>query len=72
MKYRFPVAILARPVSALALDTATSFQLLEAPQAAANATAGPRSLPSKLIPVPQADLSPQAQGLAANPYRAPA
>ena len=46
--------------------------MLEAPQAAANVTAGPRSLPPKLIPVPQADVSPPAQALASNPYRAPA
>ena len=57
--------------SARAAETAP-FSVLEAPQAAANATAGPRTLPARVIPAPQADLSPQAQALVAAPYRTPA
>ncbi len=63
------LCLIASP--AWALDATTTFQSLEKPQAAANAAAGPRALPNKLVPVPQADMSPQTQALASNPYRAP-
>lgn len=44
---------------------------LEALQSAANVQPGPRSLPPRVIPVPQ-DVSPAAQALVAAPYRVPA
>ena len=47
------------------------FAALEASQNAANAKAGPRTLPPRVIPVPQ-DVSQAAQGLVAAPYRVPA
>ena len=57
---------------ALALEANPDFKTLEGPQAAANSAPGPRALPTRVIPVPAADMSPQAQALAAAPYRAPA
>ena len=48
------------------------FPALEASQGAANSQPGPRSLPARTIPVPEADISAAAQALAAAPYRAPA
>lgn len=56
---------------ALAETAAPGFPALEASQAAANGQPGPRSLPAHTVPVPQADVSPAAQALAAAPYRAP-
>ena len=55
-----------------AAETSAAFKALEAPQAAANATAGPRSVPARVIPPPTVDLSPQAQAQVAAPYRTPA
>ena len=73
MKHRLLAAALcAISVPAWALDASQTFQALEAPQAAANATSGPRTLPTKIIPLPQADVSPQVQALVAAAYRSPA
>lgn len=73
MQKRLVIAILCAAASpALALEAAPTFDVLEAPQSAANATAGPRSLPPRTITPPQADISPQAQALVAAPYRTPA
>jgi acetyl esterase/lipase len=47
------------------------FSALEASQSAANAKPGPRSVPARVLPVPQ-DVGPAAQALIAAPYRAPA
>ena len=47
------------------------FAALEGPQNAANTSAGPRSAPAKVIPVPS-DANPGAQALIAAPYRVPA
>ncbi len=57
---------------ALAQAPAPGFPALEASQGAANSQPGPRSLPARAIPAPQADLSPAAQALVAAPYRVPA
>ena len=46
------------------------FSHLEATQNAANSKAGPRSLPARVIPVPDT-VSPQLQALIAAPYRLP-
>ncbi len=63
------IVSLATPVFAAPTD----FQALEAPQNAANAKPGPRSVPARVIPVPQEEgLSPAAQALVAAPYRGPA
>jgi epsilon-lactone hydrolase len=54
-----------------ALAQAPNFSVLEPAQNAANATPGPRSLPARVVPVPQ-DVDPAAQALIAAPYRVPA
>src|SRR6201999_552023 len=54
-----------------ALAQAPNFSVLEPAQNAANATPGPRSLPARIVPVPQ-DVGPAAQALIAAPYRVPA
>jgi len=59
-------------VPALAETASPGFPALEASQAAANSQPGARSLPAHTVPVPQADVSPAAQALAAAPYRVPA
>ena len=72
MKYRLLAAALCAIAGpAWALDASPTFQALEAPEAAANAIAGPRTLPAKIIPVPLSGVSPQVQALAAAPYRVP-
>ncbi len=58
---------LAAPAAAQAPDFAT----LEATQSAANAASGPRTVPTRAIPVPD-DLGPAARALVAAPYRIPA
>ena len=71
-----PLLLAALMLPALLSDARAAdnqpFSALEAPQSAANAAAGPRTVPARVIPVPQADLSPQAQALVAAAYRAPA
>ena len=62
---------LAAPALAQA-PAAPSFPTLEASQGAANNQPGARSLPTRVVPPPQADVSPAAQALAAAPYRVPA
>jgi epsilon-lactone hydrolase len=54
-----------------ALAQAPNFSVLEPAQSAANATPGPRTLPPRIVPVPQ-DIGPAAQALVAAPYRVPA
>ena len=63
---------LALAAPALAETAAPALSALEATQGAANSQPGPRSLPARAIPVPQAGLSPAAQALVAAPYRVPA
>ena len=63
---------MALAAPALAETASPAFPALEASQGAANSQSGPRSLPARTIPVPQADISPAAQALAAAPYRVPA
>ena len=60
--------VLATPAHAF---EGPDFKALEAPQSAANAAPGPRSVPARVFPVPSADLSPAAQALVGTPYRAP-
>ena len=75
----FSASLLALALAAPALAQPTApapadpgFPALEASQGAANSQPGPRSLPARIIPVPQADISAAAQTLAAAPYRVPA
>jgi len=71
------IAVMATVASAFAMTTtgalaqAPNFSVVEPAQSAANATPGPRTLPAKIVPVPQ-DIGPAAQALVAAPYRAPA
>ena len=48
------------------------FAQLEAPQNAANGTAGPRTVPGRAIPLPSATVSPEFLATVAGPYRVPA
>jgi epsilon-lactone hydrolase len=68
------VALIAA-ASAFAMTSASAempnFSTLEPVQNAANATPGSRSVPAKIVPVPQ-DIGPAAQALVAAPYRLPA
>ena len=75
----FSASLLAFALAAPALAQPTApapadpgFPALEASQGAANSQPGPRSLPARTVPVPQADISTAAQALAAAPYRVPA
>ena len=54
-----------------AVAQAPAFATLEAPQSAANAAPGPRTVPTRAIPVPD-DVGPAAHALVAAPYRTPA
>lgn len=70
------IALMAAAASAFAMTTgalaqAPNFSVLEPAQSAANAAPGPRTLPARIVPVPQ-DIGPAAQALVAAPYRAPA
>ena len=70
-----PIALIASLVSGAA-QTANNrdtpdFTTLEAAQNAANAEAGPRTVPGRVIPVPTT-ASPQLQATIAAPYRVPA
>jgi epsilon-lactone hydrolase len=70
------IARLATLVSAIAMTTGAfaqspGFSTLEPAQSAGNAVPGPRTLPARVIPVPQ-DIGPAGQALVAAPYRAPA
>jgi acetyl esterase/lipase len=47
------------------------FSALESAQSAANAAPGPRTLPARIVPVPN-DIGPAGQALVAAPYRVPA
>jgi monoterpene epsilon-lactone hydrolase len=58
-------------VTTAAVAQAPGFSALESPQSAANAVPGPRTLPARIVPVPQ-DVDAAAQALIAAPYRAPA
>ncbi len=61
------------PVSPSASNPAPgSFAALEAPQNAANAAPGPRTVPGRAIPVPTQTTSPPLQTLIAAGYRVPA
>ncbi|MGI4950267.1 MAG: alpha/beta hydrolase [Janthinobacterium lividum] len=64
-------ATVASLLSLPALAQTPGFAALEGPQNAANAAAGPRTVPMKVIPVPQA-VGPAGQALVAAPYRVPA
>ncbi|MBO0752463.1 MAG: alpha/beta hydrolase, partial [Bradyrhizobiaceae bacterium] len=55
----------------VAAPTDAPFAALEAQENAANAKAGPRTVPGRVIPVPQT-ASPQLQAAIAGPYRIPA
>ncbi len=71
MKIHLVAAMLAVAVPALAQED--GFSALEAPQNAANAKPGPRTVPGRAIPVPdEPGLSKAAQSLVAAPYRGPA
>jgi acetyl esterase/lipase len=59
------------PAAAPPAPVGGSFAALEAPQNAANAQPGPRTVPGRVIPVPD-DVSPQLQKFIAAPYRGPA
>jgi epsilon-lactone hydrolase len=50
--------------------TDVEFTEVAAAQTAANATAGPRTSPGQVLPVPTADVSPQSQTAIAAPYAA--
>ena len=71
-----PVIVVALTLPAVAQDaagtrsTSGDFATLEAAQNAANAKAGPRTVPGRAIPVP-ATASPQLQASIAAPYRVP-
>ncbi len=65
------LAIVAAALAMPAAAQSPEFAALEASQNAANAKAGPRSVPARVFPVPQ-DVSVPAQGLVAAPYRGPA
>ena len=72
-----PIALaFALTIPALAQDAAgrriaaADFDMLEAAQSAANAKAGPRTVPGRSIPVP-ATASPELQAVIAAPYRIP-
>jgi monoterpene epsilon-lactone hydrolase len=70
------IARLVTVASALAMTTGAlaqspDFSVLEPSQNAANAAPGARSLPARIVPVPQ-DIGPAAQALVAAPYRRPA
>jgi epsilon-lactone hydrolase len=69
-----PIALaFALTIPALAQDAAgrriaaAEFDMLEAAQSAANATAGPRTVPGRSIPVP-GTVSPELQAMIAAPY----
>lgn len=64
------IAAVATAPAALA-QAQPSFEALEAPQNAANAKPGPRSVPARTFPVPTT-ASPEFQATVAAPYRAPA
>jgi acetyl esterase/lipase len=66
LAFSFVQAALAAPD-----PVSPDFKTLEVPQGAANANPGPRTLPARVIPVPQ-DLDSAAQALVAAPYRIPA
>jgi len=68
---RLTAAVLACALSTPALAQTPSFASLEASQNSANAAPGPRTLPAKVVPVPQ-DIGAAAQVLVAAPYRMPA
>jgi monoterpene epsilon-lactone hydrolase len=69
--FRLTAAAVALCLAVPAWAQAPSFATLEGPQSEANAKAGPRSLPARVVPVPQ-DISPAAQALVGAPYRLPA
>jgi monoterpene epsilon-lactone hydrolase len=64
-------AALTVALAAPSLAQTPDFAALEASQNAANAKPGPRSVPARVMPVPQ-DVSPNAQALVAAGYRVPA
>jgi len=65
------VAILISPVAAqLAVPADPGFAVLEAQENAANAKPGPRTVPGRVIPVPDT-VSPQLQTQIAAPFRVP-
>lgn len=72
IRIQLSASLLAWALAAPALAQAPAFPALEASQGAANSQPGPRSLPARTVPVPQADMSAAAQALAAAPYRVPA
>src|ERR1700738_2343655 len=61
---------LALPTFAQQAAPTPDFASLEAAQTAANAKAGPRTVPGRSIPVPST-ASPQLQAMIAGPYRVP-
>ena len=73
MRSHLFAAALVAVISGPAIADEAGFQALEAPQSAANAKPGPRTVPGRAIPVPaEPGLSPAAEALVAAPYRAPA
>ena len=61
---------IALVLPAIAQQAPPDFASIEAAQNAANATAGPRVVPGRSIPVPST-ASPQLQATIAGPYRVP-
>jgi epsilon-lactone hydrolase len=68
---RLVTVALAFAMTTGAFAQSPDFSVLEPSQNAANAASGPRTLPAKIVPVPQ-DIGPAAQALVAAPYRLPA
>ena len=71
LPHRLTVCALALCLATPAAAQVPAFATLEGPQSAANAAPGPRTVPTRAIPVPD-DLSPAAHALVAAPYRVPA
>ncbi len=69
--HRLAAIAIACALSTPAIAQTPGFPALEAAQNAANTAPGPRSVPAKVIPVPQ-DIPAAGQALVAAPYRVPA
>src|ERR1700739_2683211 len=68
---RLVTVTLACAMTSAAVGQTSGFQALESSTNDANAAPGARTLPAKVVPVPQ-DVGPAAQALIAAPYRLPA
>src|SRR3954470_24322900 len=70
LRTRAVLALAAVSVSPAIAEGPADFATLEAAQNAANAQAGPRAVPARVIPLPQT-VSPEMRQIIAGPYRVP-